>query len=84
MPGTMTLADLHDAIQRAMGWHDRHLHVFEIGGEQFGDRSVIDDATNKNSVTLHAGATIGMAIFSHALHRAACHHQPCRRQQSVA
>ena len=33
MPGTMTLGDLHQAIQAAMGWHDGHLHAFDIGGE---------------------------------------------------
>ena len=32
MPGTMTLGDLHRAIQAAMGWHDGHLHAFDIGG----------------------------------------------------
>ena len=52
MPGAMTLADLHDAIQGAMGWHDSHLHAFAIGGEQFGDRSVVDDVSDENSVTL--------------------------------
>jgi hypothetical protein len=38
MPGTMTLSQLHTAIQAVMGWHDCHLHVFNIGGEPFGDR----------------------------------------------
>ncbi len=32
-----TLADLHDLIQISMGWDDYHLHVFEIGDEQYGD-----------------------------------------------
>jgi hypothetical protein len=31
-----TLATLHDVIQTCMGWEDYHLHVFEIGGEQYG------------------------------------------------
>jgi hypothetical protein len=31
-----TLAVLHDILQTCMGWEDYHLHVFEIGGEQFG------------------------------------------------
>jgi hypothetical protein len=30
MPGTMTLGDLHNAIQAAMGWRDCHLHAFDI------------------------------------------------------
>ena len=31
-----TLAKLHAIIQISMGWGDCHLHVFEIGGEQYG------------------------------------------------
>ena len=31
-----SLARLHDIIQASMGWSDGHLHVFEIGGEQYG------------------------------------------------
>jgi hypothetical protein len=29
---TTTLATFHDIIQRAMGWHNSHLHAFEIEG----------------------------------------------------
>ncbi len=32
-----SLAGLHDAIQRAMGWTDSHLYQFEIDGRQFTD-----------------------------------------------
>jgi hypothetical protein len=38
-----TLADLHHIIQVSMGWSDYHLHVFEIGGEQYGDREQWDE-----------------------------------------
>ncbi|HVC36998.1 MAG TPA: plasmid pRiA4b ORF-3 family protein [Gammaproteobacteria bacterium] len=31
-----TLADLHDAIQAAMGWSDSHLHEFFISGRRYG------------------------------------------------
>ncbi|HEY7309516.1 MAG TPA: plasmid pRiA4b ORF-3 family protein [Gemmataceae bacterium] len=31
-----SLAELHDIIQTCMGWDDYHLHVFKIGGEQYG------------------------------------------------
>lgn len=54
VPGTMTLGDLHDAIQAAMGWHDCHLHAFDIGGEQFGDRGSVDDVADKNRLTLNS------------------------------
>ena len=30
-----TLAQLHAIIQEAMGWHNSHLHAFDIFGEQF-------------------------------------------------
>ena len=53
MPGTMTLGDLHEAIQAAMGWHDSHLHVFVIGGKQYGDRHSVDDVYDENRVTLN-------------------------------
>ena len=33
VPSTITLADLHEVLQVAMGWHDCHLHMF-IKGEQ--------------------------------------------------
>lgn len=33
----ITLAQLHDIIQAAMGWHDGHLHEFAVAGERFGN-----------------------------------------------
>jgi len=53
MPGTMTLGDLHEAIQAAMAWHDCHLHAFDVGGEQFGDRHSVDDVADENRVSLN-------------------------------
>lgn len=32
----ITLADLHDVIQRAMGWGNSHMHVFSRGGQEYG------------------------------------------------
>ncbi len=52
MPGTMTLGDLHLAIQAAMGWYDCHLHAFDIGGEQYGDQRSVDDVADENRLTL--------------------------------
>jgi hypothetical protein len=31
VPDNLTLSDLHDVIQIAMGWHNCHLHAFRIG-----------------------------------------------------
>ena len=53
MPGTMTLGQLHTAIQAAMGWHDSHLHVFDIGGDAFGDRRSVDDVADEKRPTLN-------------------------------
>lgn len=35
VPVTTTLADLHGAIQAAMGWDDVHLHCFRILGRRY-------------------------------------------------
>lgn len=32
---SITLDELHSVIQGAMGWEDRHLHSFEIAGQQY-------------------------------------------------
>jgi hypothetical protein len=36
VPAAVTLADLHQIIQCAMGWQNSHLHLFEVGEERFG------------------------------------------------
>jgi Plasmid pRiA4b ORF-3-like protein len=36
VPGAYTLDRVHRVIQTAMGWHDVHLHSFEIDGQQYG------------------------------------------------
>jgi len=36
VPGGFTLDRVHRVVQFAMGWSDRHLHVFDIEGVQFG------------------------------------------------
>ncbi len=37
VPGDATLTGLHRVIQAAMGWEDRHLWKFEIGGAEYGE-----------------------------------------------
>ena len=65
VPPTMTLGQLHRAIQAAMGWHDSHLHAFDIDGEQFGDRGTVDDVADENRVTLGSLAKSGVARFTY-------------------
>ena len=38
-----TLDKLHEHIQTAMGWTNSHLHLFEIGGQRYGDIELLDD-----------------------------------------
>ncbi|MCW2679795.1 MAG: plasmid pRiA4b family protein [Frankiales bacterium] len=37
LPGQLHLGQVHDAVQRVMGWQDAHLHEFEAGEERYGD-----------------------------------------------
>jgi hypothetical protein len=65
MPSAMTLADLHDAIQAAMGWDDSHLHVFQIDGRHYGDRSTVDDVADENRLTLAGIMKSGISRFAY-------------------
>ena len=64
-PASMTLADLHAAIQAAMGWEDSHLHVFDIGGKSYGDRASVDDVADENRLTLGGLRSSGVARFGY-------------------
>lgn len=37
VPASLTLRQLHDVLQTAMGWKDYHLHLFDIDGVLYGD-----------------------------------------------
>jgi hypothetical protein len=37
VPAAMTLKQLHDVLQVAMGWEDCHMHDFRIGETRFGE-----------------------------------------------
>lgn len=55
VPDTITLVQLHNVIQDAMGWWNSHLHEFDIGGLRYGmidpewddDRALINEARKK-------------------------------------
>ena len=36
VPANLTLEELHDVLQLAMGWEDCHMHDFRIGQKRFG------------------------------------------------
>ena len=63
MSSGMTLGDLHLAIQATIGWDSSHLHAFEIGDRQFGDRSLMDDVENEDRLTLGDLVKSGMRRF---------------------
>jgi len=43
IPSDITLAQLHDVIQIAMGWQNYHFHEFEIHGERFTQQEMMDE-----------------------------------------
>src|SRR5882724_42040 len=36
VPADMTLGQLHDVLQVALGWQDCHMHEFRVGQKRFG------------------------------------------------
>mgnify|MGYP001069261173 CR=1 FL=1 len=37
VPGNLTLDQLHQVLQVAMGWENAHLYLFQIGGKLYGE-----------------------------------------------
>src|SRR5260370_13779367 len=69
---TITLADLHQVIQTAMGWTNSHLHEFDLGDVRYGMTHVdgfddgLDDMQDEAAVRLHTGSHPGVSfIFNH-------------------
>ncbi|MBF0561682.1 MAG: plasmid pRiA4b ORF-3 family protein [Alphaproteobacteria bacterium] len=65
MPGQMTLGDLHEAVQAAMGWGNSHLHVFEINGAQYGNPAAGEDVAPESRVRLDKLVQDGVKKFSY-------------------
>lgn len=65
IPGEMTLGDLHQAIQAAMGWHDSHLHAFDIAGREYGDPDSVDDVADEERLTLNGVLNSGVTCFTY-------------------
>jgi hypothetical protein len=49
VPATLTLDDLHHALQTVFGWDDFHPHVFEVGDREYGPRDYEDDEADDAS-----------------------------------
>jgi hypothetical protein len=43
VPSSHSLRQLHLIIQSAFGWHDSHLHEFEIGGLRYGNGDIANE-----------------------------------------
>jgi hypothetical protein len=65
IPGAMTLGDLHQAIQAAMGWDGGHLHVFDIAGRAYGDPHTTDDVLSEERLTIAGVRKSGIARFTY-------------------
>ena len=54
VPDTVTLAQLHQIIQVAMGWYDSHLHQFTVGRAHYGvpDPDDFEEVRDERRVTL--------------------------------
>lgn len=62
-PDTTSLGDLHSMIQIAMGWDNSHLHAFAIGGEQYSDISMMEDAEDEDRMTVKKLMSKGVSRF---------------------
>lgn len=60
VPGSLTLAQLHDALQIIMGWTDSHLHRFIINGHEFG-RPDYEERFDENEAPLRDERRVRLA-----------------------
>ena len=65
IPAAMTLRDLHEILQTSMGWHDSHLHDFDVAGDRFGDPATTDEVENEARMTLDRVRKAGIARFKY-------------------
>jgi hypothetical protein len=64
IPGQMTLVQLHEVLQIAMGWTDSHLHDFDIDSEMYGEPNPEDRAMGlkptRNERTVRVSKVLGV------------------------
>jgi hypothetical protein len=66
VPGTTTLAVLHDVIQTAFGWTDSHLHEFSIGESRYGRPDHLEElVADERSVTVAAAVRSKIKLFGY-------------------
>lgn len=65
VPGGYTLDRVHRVIQHAMGWHDQHLHAFDIGGVQYGHPDPIGELELRDELDFRLDAVVGKGDTCH-------------------
>ena len=50
VPSSLTLAQLHNVLQTAMGWSDYHLHEFNAGKRRIGQPDPEDDFPDSDPI----------------------------------
>jgi hypothetical protein len=59
VPGGFTLDRLHRVVQYAMGWHDIHLHSFDIAGLQYGPPDPVGELVVHDELDTRLDAVVG-------------------------
>jgi hypothetical protein len=63
VPADLTLAQLHDVLQAAMGWEDGHMHEFSVGQRRFGrpdpEDRLMGMPSAENERTVRLASTLG-------------------------
>lgn len=63
--GSMTLAELSEAILTSMGWVGGHLHAFDLDGRQYGDPATTDDVADETRLNLNGVLKSGIKRFDY-------------------
>jgi hypothetical protein len=63
LPVSLNLGELSRVILGTMGWRGGHLHVFEIGGREYGDPQMVEDAEDERRMTLEKLIAEGVSRF---------------------
>lgn len=58
VPSSVTLKDLHDILQIALGWTDSHLHQFEAKGQLYGRPDRESPVPIRNEGRTHLGKVL--------------------------
>lgn len=61
----VTLEELHELIQTAMGWTNSHLHQFEIGGTRYTDPRFMEHACDDFGAVSYAGIRVSDLVSQH-------------------